>query len=85
MLFTPGPDEAIDPVMTVLAAAILLGIGKIDFSTIQLGQGVSLFLATAALAGLFATKKYLFHPSNKNKKVRKTDALQAQQESKSET
>lgn len=67
MLFTPGPDEAIDPVMTGLAAAILLGIGKIDFSTIQLEQGVSLFLAAAALAALFATKKYLFHPLKEDK------------------
>ena len=65
MLFTPGPDEAIDPVMTGLAAAILLGIGKTDFSQIQLAQGVALFLAVAALGGLFAAKKYLFDHSNK--------------------
>lgn len=67
MLFTPGPDEAIDPVMTGLAAAILLGIGHTDFSQIEVGHGVALLLAAGALAGLFATKKYLFHPTKEDK------------------
>jgi len=67
MLFTPGPDEAIDPVMTGLAATILLGVGKIDYKHLQLEYGIILFLAIAGLAGLFATRKFLFHPSNKNK------------------
>jgi hypothetical protein len=58
MLFTDGPDEAIDPVMTGLAAAILLGIGRIDFAVVQ--QGITLFLAVSALAGLFAIKTYLY-------------------------
>jgi hypothetical protein len=73
MLFTPGPDEAIGPLMTGLAAAILLGIGKIDYSKIQLQQGVILFLAIAALAGLFAIRKFLFDSSTKAKKSPKSN------------
>ena len=71
MLFTPGPDEAIDPVMTGLAATILLGIANIDFAHLQglILQVITLFLAVGALAGLVATKKYLFH-SLKNEKDR---------------
>ncbi len=81
MLFTPGPDEAIDPVMTGLAAAILLGIGNIgDISKLDIQHAIILTLAVAALAGLFATKKYLFHPSDKNEKDRKTASLLTQQE-----
>lgn len=64
MLFTDGPDEAIDPLMTGLGAAILLGIAKIDFQQVQ--QGITLFLAVGALAGLFATKKYIFNSLKKD-------------------
>ncbi len=82
MLFTPGPDEAIDPVMTGLAAAILLGVGNIsDYSQLQLKHGVILFLAVAALAGLFATKKYLYI-HKKEKTNGKNDASSATQEDK---
>ena len=80
MLFTPGPDEALDPVMTGLAAAILLGVGQLDFSKIQVGQGVALFLAAGSLAGLFATKKYLFHPLKENKNGTKNQTQLAKQE-----
>jgi hypothetical protein len=74
MLFTPDPDEAINPVMTGLAAAILLGIGQIDYKQIQLQQGITLFLAAGALAGLFAIKKYLYtRPSKKTKISIKND------------
>lgn len=81
MLFTPGPDEAIDPVMTGLAAGILLGIGRIDFTKLQLQHGIVLFLAVAALAGLFATKKYLYIHSHQKDEINvKNDALLAKQE-----
>jgi hypothetical protein len=43
MLFTPGPDEAIDQVMTGLAGAILLSLGKFDFTKLQLEKGVILY------------------------------------------
>jgi len=32
MLFTPGPDEAVEPVILSLAAATLYGLSVIDFS-----------------------------------------------------
>lgn len=74
MLFTPGPDEAIDPLMTGLAAAILLGIGQIDYKKIQVQHGIILFLAVGALAGLFAIKRYLYiHPPKKDKNCIKND------------
>jgi hypothetical protein len=60
MLFTPGPDEVLEPVMMGLAAAILLGVSNIDFSNVNVQEGVTLFLAVGALAGLFAVKKYLY-------------------------
>ena len=85
MLFTPGPDEAIEPVMTGLAAAILLGIGNLgDISKLNMQQAEILFLAVAALAGLFATKKYLFDSldedktdtKNKTQVAKQTDEVQ---------
>ena len=59
MLFTPGPDEAVDPLMMGLAAAILLDVSYINYNHVQ--EGATLFLAVAvlALAGLFAIKKFL--------------------------
>ena len=56
-LFTPGPDEALDPVALAVSAAILLQLGKAE--TFDLRQGVAAFLYVAALAGLFAIHKYL--------------------------
>jgi hypothetical protein len=56
-LFTPGPDEALDPVALAVSAAILLQLGKAE--TFDLRQGAAAFLYVAALAGLFAIRKYL--------------------------
>ncbi len=58
MLFTPGPDETLDPLIIGLAAAILLGVSRMDFSKVQ--EGVTLLLAVSALAGLLVIKKYLY-------------------------
>jgi hypothetical protein len=58
MLFTPGPDEAIDPLMMGLAAAILLDVSNIDFKHVQDGETLFLAVAVFALAGLFAIKKF---------------------------
>lgn len=58
MLFTPGPDEAVEPLITGLAAAILLGVSNI--TTFRIEDGVTLLLAVIALAGLFAIKKTFF-------------------------
>ncbi len=57
MLFTPGPDEAVEPMITGLAAAILLFLGnpKLVFNT---DTGIGLLLAITALGILFAFKHY---------------------------
>jgi hypothetical protein len=56
MLFTEGLDEALDPPMMGIAAAILVVVsGTVDFRS-----GIATALLVAALAGLFATKRYLF-------------------------
>jgi hypothetical protein len=58
MLFTPGPDEAVQPVIVGLAATILLLISGISDITWQSGLGILLLVVT--LAVLFAVnKKYV--------------------------
>ena len=51
MLFTPGPDEVIDPLLMGLASTVLLLMSKADLLSWQLGLGI-LFIV-AAMAGLF--------------------------------
>jgi hypothetical protein len=58
-LFTPGPDEALDPLMLGLAAALLLLVGGLDPLAVTLGQAAALFLLGALLAALFATRLML--------------------------
>lgn len=58
MLFTPGPDEALEPVMLGIAAAILMVASKIEKP--DWSGGLTAVLLVAALIGLFAAKKYLF-------------------------
>jgi hypothetical protein len=57
-LFTPGPDEVLDPLMLGLSATLLLNItdprNKFGW---QLGLATVLF--AAAIGGLFAARKYL--------------------------
>ncbi|MGH2510196.1 MAG: hypothetical protein ACRDHZ_22695 [Ktedonobacteraceae bacterium] len=58
MLFTPGPDEALEPVMLGIAAAILMVASKIEKP--DWSGGLTVALLVAALVGLFAARKYLF-------------------------
>jgi hypothetical protein len=54
-LFTFGPDEAIDPVLLGLSAALLIQLGQVqDF---RLQESVSAILYVLALGGLFMIKK----------------------------
>jgi hypothetical protein len=55
-LFTPGPDEALDPVLMGLAAAALLAFAQIN--TLVIGQAASAALYCACIGGLFAVRKY---------------------------
>jgi hypothetical protein len=63
MLFTPGPDEAVRPVILGLAATILLLISGLPGITWQSGLGVLLLVVTMAV--LFAVnKKYVDKEDN---------------------
>lgn len=54
-LFTEGPDEAVEPVIMGLAAAMLLGLSKLDRIDVLAGCGAVVFVI--ALAGLFFIRK----------------------------
>lgn len=59
MLFTPGPDEAVSPLITGLASALLLSISKIDYSTstVDLNRTKEVTTYVIVLAGLFLIKQ----------------------------
>jgi hypothetical protein len=56
-LFTPGPDEALDPVMLALATALLLGLGQV--SGFKWQDGVAIILYAAGLGVLFMVRIFL--------------------------
>jgi hypothetical protein len=58
MLFTEGPDEALDPPMMGIAAAVLLVVSKIETPTLR--GGFTVLLLVLAISALFGTEKYLF-------------------------
>jgi hypothetical protein len=55
-LFTAGPDEAVEPVIMGLAAAMLLGFSKLERIDVLAGCGAVVFVI--ALAGLFFVRQY---------------------------
>ena len=61
-LFTPGPDEAVEPVIMGLAAAMLLGFSKVDRIDVVAGCGAVVFVI--ALAGLFLVRHYFVPPED---------------------
>ncbi|HEY7013449.1 MAG TPA: hypothetical protein VH480_11870 [Streptosporangiaceae bacterium] len=56
-LFTPGPDEALDPVLLALATVFLFEIGQIN--QFQWQDGVTILLYAAGLGLLFAVRVFL--------------------------
>jgi hypothetical protein len=56
-LFTPGPDEALDPLMLGLSSGILLLITSDGFSVTSKYLGI--LIGIFGLAGLFLVRKYL--------------------------
>jgi hypothetical protein len=56
-LFTDGPDEALNPVMLGVAAALLIQLGLVG--EFDLRQAAAAFLYVLALGGLFATRRWL--------------------------
>ena len=57
-LFTPGPDEALDPLMLALSATLLLKLTQLKDS-VSMGGAVALLLLGLLLAVLFATRLML--------------------------
>jgi hypothetical protein len=55
-LFTPGPDEAVEPLITGLAAVILFLISRISTVTFNNAGGITLLVV--ALIGLFVLRFY---------------------------
>lgn len=74
-LFTPGPDEAIDPVLMGLAAAMLMSFSQIEAVDFPRAAGVVLYVI--ALAGLFAIKRH-FIDKVRGKKEQQKQAGTAQ-------
>jgi hypothetical protein len=56
-LYSDGPDEALNPVMLGLAAALLIQLGQVE--RFELKQAAAAALYVAALAALFAVRRYL--------------------------
>jgi hypothetical protein len=56
-LFTHGPDEALDPLMLGLSAAIILQLGKVH--GFDLRQATSAILYVVALGTAFVVRKWL--------------------------
>ena len=56
-LFTPGPDEALDPALLALAAALLLQLGKVE--KFNLEEGAAIVLYSVALGILFLVRVFL--------------------------
>jgi hypothetical protein len=61
-LFTEGPDEAVEPVIMGLAAAMLLWISKVD--TINILAACASLVFVIALAGLFLVRHYFVEPED---------------------
>jgi hypothetical protein len=59
-LFTEGPDEAVEPVIMGLAAAMLLWISKVD--AINALAACASLVFVIALAGLFLIRHYFVRP-----------------------
>jgi hypothetical protein len=56
-LYTDGPDEALNPVMLGVAAALLIQLGRVE--KFDIWQAGAALLYVTALGGLFAIRKWL--------------------------
>jgi hypothetical protein len=56
-LFTPGPDEALDPVLLAIASALLFQLGKVDQFHWQ--DGLAVVLYGMALGALFVVRVFI--------------------------
>lgn len=65
-LFTPGPDEALDPLMLALSATLLLKLTQLA-SPVSMGEALALLLLGLLLAALFATRLMLAERDEEDK------------------
>jgi hypothetical protein len=56
-LFTPGPDEALDPVLLAIATALLFQLGSVESFHWQ--DGLAVLLYGAALSALFTVRVFI--------------------------
>ncbi len=63
-LFTEGPDEAVEPLIMGLAAAMLFAFSQIDKIDIRDASGALIFVT--ALAGLFLVRHYFVQPEDED-------------------
>lgn len=56
-LFTPGPDEALDPVLLAIASALLFQLGRV--SEFHWQDGLTVVLYGTALGGLFVVRVFI--------------------------
>jgi len=66
-LFTPGPDEALDPVLLAIATVLLFQLGKVE--KFHWRQGLAALLYGAALAGLFAVRVFIAPDEDKQPRL----------------
>ena len=73
MLFTPGPDEAINPLISGVASALLYSITKSN--NLDIKNGISLILLVIVLAALFMIKEFFIEDEEdkEKKKGRRID------------
>lgn len=75
MLFTKGPDEAVNPPLMALAAAILLTLGNVDGIQPNATRALEIIVYVAAIAVLlWLRKKYNLDQDKTKPKIIKTDA-----------
>lgn len=57
-LFTHGPDEALDPALLAVSAALIIQLGS-DTNGVQWQDSLTTLLLVLAIAGLFATRRWV--------------------------
>jgi hypothetical protein len=64
-LFTHGPDEALDPALLAVSAALIIQLGA-DIDGLTWTDAATTCLFVAALAGLFAVRRWVAQLGRRN-------------------
>jgi hypothetical protein len=68
-LFTPGPDEAIDPLLLGLSSATLFFVADPSQGSLTLSRAVVISLLVLAIAGLFALRHFSSRSTEDHRRV----------------